>query len=110
MAVPSVDQRYITEWTGCYTPAEHDSLYSELSDGRLVALSVLRTRRAIFLNGPAKAGVDNDYSEDYTETLRQMDDVISQLHLVIEAAGLETDSSRFMVASSEVTLGGVRFR
>lgn len=110
MAVPTVDQRYITEWCGCYEAAEHQPIYDELGDGRLVALSVLRSRRAVFLSGPAEARVDGDYSENYTETLRQMNTVIDELESVIEAADLDANSSRPVLAASEVSLGGVRFR
>ena len=110
MAVPVADQRAIIEWTGAFDASEHEPIYNELSDGHLVALSVLRSRRAQYLCGPAEASVDGDYAEDYTATLRWVDSTIAELETLIENLGIVETSGQSTLDAGTVTLGGVRNR
>ena len=110
MAVPTADQRAIIEWTGSFNVTEHEPIYDELGNGYLVALSVLRSRRAQYLCGPAEAAVDGDYSQDYTNTLKYLDGVIAELEILVDELGLSSTSAQSVLDVGTVTLGGVRNR
>ena len=111
MTVPVADQLVIEQWTGAYDEDDHSPLYDQYGDGHLVALHVLRTRLAAITLGPSQAAVDGDYSEDYKNTIKALQDLIANLENVAEALGLDINlGNRQTLTVGHVVLNQVRVR
>jgi hypothetical protein len=110
VSIPFADELVIRAWTGGYDPVDHEILYTEMGDGHLVALHVLRERLSALTCGPAEARVDGDYSENYSRTLTILENQIARLEQVVENLGLTATSSREQLTAHRVTRGGMRVR
>lgn len=104
MAATDEARTVIEAWTGSFTPGDDDLLYDQLADGHLVSLHILRRRLAELTCGPAQAGVDGGYSENYTATINLLIGQIGRLEDTIGLLGLDT-SARTLAVTPIVRAG-----
>lgn len=110
MVVPELHQLTIRAWTGGYDEDEYPDLYLAYGDGHLVAQHVLRERLAEITHGPAQAGTDGDYSENWQYTIDSLENQLKRLEQVIDNLGLDASTSRPTLTAHRMTRAGVRVR